>query len=50
MDKNEIDLLIWCDYSLKKTYIHYKNLDIEFPYFTTSSNLIFDYLEKESSL
>lgn len=50
LDDNNIDLLIWCDYSIGKTYVYYKKNNIEFPYFTTSSNLILDYLEKELSL
>lgn len=50
LEKNNIDLLIWCDYSLRKTYVHYKNMDTEFSYFTTSTNLILDYLEKELAL
>ena len=45
MNNNNIDLLIWCDYESNKTYIHYNDLDIIFPYFTTSSNLIIDELE-----
>ena len=49
MENNNIDLLIWCDYESKKTYIHYKENDIIFPYFTTSSNLILDSFEDDNN-
>ena len=42
---NDINLLIWCDYENKRVYIHYDGLDIELPGFTTSTNLIMEYLE-----
>ncbi len=50
MKDNNIDLLIWCDYTEKVTFVHYKEDDFIFSYFTTSTNLILDYIEKELSL
>lgn len=45
-----IDLLIWCDYECKKTYLCTKKYDLIFPYFTTSTNLILDYLNERNYL
>ena len=45
LDENNINLLIWCDYEGKKVYVHYDGLDVELPTFTTSTNLIMEYLE-----
>ena len=44
LSDNNINLLIWCDYENKKVYVHYNDLDVELPYFTTSTNLIMKYL------
>lgn len=48
MKNYHIDLLIWCCYENKKTYINYKSYNLTFPYFTTSTNLILDYLEEKN--
>ena len=50
MDQNHIDLLIWCDYETLETYICYQNISLKFPYFTNSTYLVLDYLEKEKYL
>ena len=49
-EKNNIDLLIWCDYESKTTYVFYKGNEFRFPYFTNSTNLVIKYLEKEKYL
>ena len=46
MKKNKINLLIWCDYQDKSTYICFKDLKFKFIYFTTSTYLVLDYLTK----
>lgn len=48
--RHDINLLIWCDYETKTTYISYNGKDYIFPYFTTSTNLVLKYLEKEKIL
>ena len=50
MNSNNINLLIWCDYDDGNTYINYNGIDLIHPYFTTSTNLILKYLEKEGHL
>lgn len=50
LEKNSIDLLIWCDYEAIKTYVFYKNIDLILPFFTTSTNLVFDYLKSKNYL
>ena len=45
-----INLMIWCDYEAEKTYICFNNSIIEHPFFTTSTNLVLDYLNKEKYL
>ena len=46
MDNNNINLLIWCDYEKLKTYVYYNGNNIMYPIFTTSTNLIIEYLYK----
>ena len=46
MNKSEINLLIWCDYESEETYICYNNEVVKHPNFTTSTNLVLDYLAK----
>ena len=46
MDNNNINLLIWCDYEKLKTYVYYNGNNIIYPIFTTSTNLIIEYLYK----
>ena len=48
--KESIDLLIWCDYEEKKTYIWYKDLEYQFPYFTTSTYLVLESLKDKKAL
>lgn len=50
MKKNSINLLIWCDYEELATYICYQDVSLKFPYFTTSTMLVLDYLKKEKYL
>ena len=50
MKKNHIGLLIWCDYEDLETYICYQGISLKFPYFTNSTYLVLDYLEKEKYL
>lgn len=50
MKDNNINLLIWCDYDEGNTYINYNGIDLIHPYFTTSTNLILKYLDKEGHL
>lgn len=50
LKNNKIDLLIWCDYEVKKTYVHYRDIDLVFPYFTSSSNLVLEYLKEKNYL
>ena len=50
MKKNVINLLIWCDYEELKTYFNYNGVNLTYPTFTTSTNLILDYLEQEKYL
>ena len=50
MKKNHINLLIWCDYETLETYICYQDISLKFPYFTNSTYLVLDYLEKEKYL
>ena len=45
-----INLLIWCDYEELSTYFNYNGINLKYPKFTTSTNLILDYLEKEKYL
>lgn len=47
LEENNINLLIWCDYEGKKVYVHYNGLDVVLPSFTTSTNLIMEYLDIE---
>ena len=49
MEKEDIDLLIWCDYEEKNTKVYYKK-KIDFPYFTTSTNLVLKYLQDKNIL
>lgn len=48
--KSDINLLIWCDYESKSTYVSYNGKEFIFPFFTTSTNLVLKYLEKEKVL
>lgn len=50
MKKNSINLLIWCDYEELATYICYQDVCLKFPYFTTSTNLVLDYLKEKKYL
>ena len=50
IQKNDIDLLIWCDYERKITHISYNGKELILPYFTSSTNLVLKYLEKEKYL
>ena len=50
MSKHSINLLIWCDYEELATYICYNGISLKFPYFTTSTTLVLDYLKKEKYL
>ena len=50
MKKYVINLLIWCDYEQLITYLNYNGINLTYPTFTTSTNLILDYLEKEKYL
>ena len=47
---NNINLLIWCDYENKKTYVNYNGKDFVFPYFTSSTNLILKYIRENNIL
>ena len=50
MEKNHINLMIWCDYEQMTTTICFMDKIILFPYFTTSTTLVLDYLKKEKYL
>ena len=50
MKKNCINLMIWCDYETLETYICYNNISLKFPYFTTSTYLVLDYLKEKEYL
>ncbi len=50
IEKNDINLLIWCDYESKTTFVIYQGKEYVFPYFTTSTNLVLKYLEKQKVL
>ena len=50
MKENKINLLIWCDYEELATYICYQDVHLKFPYFTTSTMLVLDFLKKEKYL
>lgn len=50
MKKNAINLLIWCDYEELATYICWQDISLKFPYFTTSTYVVLDYLKKEKYL
>ena len=50
MKKNSINLMIWCDYETLETYICYNDLNLKFPYFTTSTYLVLDYLKEKEYL
>lgn len=45
-----IDLLIWCDYESKTTYVYYNGEEFEFPFFTTSTYLVLKELKKTKRL
>ncbi len=47
---HDINLLIWCDYESRTTFVYYQGKEYIFPYFTTSTNLVLKYLEKERVL
>ena len=49
-DNESIDLLIWCDYESRKTYVCYHMKEFEFSYFTTSTYLILDYMKGNNVL
>ena len=48
MNKFDINLLIWCDYESKITYVNYNNKSIIFPFFTSSTNLVIKYLKENN--
>lgn len=48
--RHDINLLIWCDYETKTTYISYNGKELIFPYFTTSTNLVLKYLDNKKIL
>lgn len=50
MDCAGIDLLIWCCFDNKTTYVCYKGEIFKFIYFTSSTYLILDYLNKKGYL
>lgn len=50
MESNDIDLLIWCDYEKLTTYIIYNGMELIYPNFTTSTNLVIKFLFDEKSL
>lgn len=50
MRSQDIDLLIWCDYEEKKTLVVYHDQEFSFPYFTTSTNLVIDFLKSKNYL
>lgn len=50
MKKHSIHLLIWCDYEELATYICYNGISLQFPYFTTSTILVLDFLKREKYL
>lgn len=50
MEKNNINLMIWCDYDEGKTYINYNGKSLIHPFFTTSTNLVLKYLKNERYL
>ena len=50
MYNHDINLIIWCDYEEEETYICYNNEIIKHPFFTTSTNLVLDYLSKEGKI
>ncbi len=50
MDSYDIDLLIWCDYEDISTFISYSDESFQFPYFTTSTYLVLDYLKEKKYL
>ena len=50
MKNNSINLMIWCDYETLETYICYNNISLKFPYFTTSTYLVLDYLKEKEYL
>lgn len=50
MKNNNINLIIWCCYDEGKTYLNYNGKNIMHPYFTTSTNLILRYLDREGHL
>lgn len=50
MNDNNINLLIWCDYEEGNTYLNYNGNDYKHSFFTTSTNLILKYLDKEGHL
>ena len=47
IENNDINLLIWCDYESKTTFVIYQGKEYVFPYFTTSTDLVLKYLEKQ---
>ena len=50
MKQYNVNLIIWCDYEKLVTYVRYNDIDIIYPYFTTSTNLIINYLVNEKYL
>ena len=50
MEKNDIQLLIWCDYDKHITYVVYHGEEFIYPTFTTSTNLVLNYLDQEKKL
>ena len=50
MKSSIINLLIWCDYEMLETYFNYNGINLTYPTFTTSTNLILNYLEKKKYL
>ena len=50
MGKSSINLLIWCDYDELSTYVCYQGYHLKFPYFTTSTYVVLDFLKKENIL
>ena len=50
MKDNSINLLIWCDYEELATYVCFQDVSMKFPYFTTSTNLVLDYLKQKKYL
>ena len=48
MNDYDINLIIWCDFEKEETYICYNHQIIKHPFFTTSTNLVLDYLENNN--